>query len=69
MRNIGAVREGRRWAIKHGAGYLGHVDTEAEAWALVSALRGSQAGDRSAVIAEGTGDEIALSRPNQRLAA
>jgi hypothetical protein len=69
MRNIGAVRDGRRWAIKHGTGYLGHVDTEAEAWALVGALRGGQAGDQSAVVAEGTGGEMALSRSNQRLAA
>jgi hypothetical protein len=40
MPQIQAVREGNRWAIKHGAGYLGHVATETEAHVLIGALKG-----------------------------
>ena len=31
-------RDGRRWAIKHNGGFLGHVRSEADAWALIETL-------------------------------
>ncbi len=35
---LSVVFEGRRWAIKHGDGYLGFADTQAEALALMRFL-------------------------------
>jgi hypothetical protein len=37
-RELDVTREGGRWAVRHGGGYLGPVTSEAEGWAIVQAL-------------------------------
>ncbi len=49
-------RDGRRWAIKHNGGFLGHVRSEAEAWALIETLSGAVSADLQALSPDMVGE-------------
>ena len=35
---LAVTRAGSKWAVRHGAGYLGLVSSEAEGWAIIRAI-------------------------------